>query len=116
MTRAAVWWQLYHAARPSRAKSRCARCGCDRVKGRHSLGPVEKGPRRVVLDACPVEILEGDPEIADAIERHRLADATAVPLFAGALGRQDARAVTLAAAVASEIPWVHAAIRRGAEG
>jgi hypothetical protein len=81
------------------------------VKGSHVLGPTGKGPHRVRLDACPIDAL-GDPEIGDAIERHRLGEALGLPVVAGPLGEADYRTATVAAQVASEVAWIHAAIAR----
>lgn len=65
-------------------------------------------------ERCPVEILEGDPEIGAAIERYRLAEGLGLRMLDGPIGDLDYRTATLCAAVASEVAWIHAAIRRGA--
>lgn len=110
--RAATWWALFHAARPSRAKSACPRCRCDVVKGVHYLGPGGPGePYRIQSKACPVDVM-AEPEMREAVEQHVLAERVGLPRFTGSLGEQDARSVTLAGLVASEVEWVHAALAR----
>lgn len=110
---AATWWALFHVTRPSRARSRCQRCGCDIHKGAHVLGPGGPGaPFRVRSQSCPRDIIDRDPEVADALERYRLAEALGLRAVEGPLGDLDYRTATLAAAVASEVPWIHEAIRR----
>lgn len=65
-------------------------------------------------ERCPRDLLASDPEIGDAIERHVLAEALGLRALEGPLGDLDQRTATLAAAVASEVPWIHDAIRRSA--
>jgi hypothetical protein len=82
----------------------------------HQLGPGGPGETyRWRVPLCPVDFMEKHPEVGDAVEQFTISENLGLPLLTGALGEQDVRKVTLWSAIASEVPWVHAAMRRASE-